>query len=129
MYIPSIYYVQTAHIHFQAVLSYAMIQTCIYMAYTFTVLYIHCNYMYIHVNTCTDYSYTFSSIPVTCQVTGICHFVHTGPMQGVLAAQESANLYILGTDNSIACSYCLSTILTFYRRPCPYGQLSKRACT
>ena len=50
MYIPCIYHVQTAHIHFQAVLSYAMIQTCIYMAYTFT----------------ADSSYTFLSIPVAC---------------------------------------------------------------
>ena len=78
---------------------------------------------------CIDSSYTFSSIPVACYVTGICHFVHIGPMQGVWAAQEPVNVYILGTYNSIACSYCLSTILTFYRWPCPYGQLSKTACT
>ena len=74
MYIPCIYHVQTAHIHFQAVLSYAMIQTCIYMAYTFTVYYIHCNDMYIHVYTSTDSSYTFSSCPVLCYDTGM--YIH-----------------------------------------------------
>ena len=94
-----IYHVQTAHIHFQAVLSYAMIQTCIYMAYTFTVLYIHCNNMYIHVYTlyrqliyifkhscrmlgdrnlpfCTYWAHTRC---LGCS--GVCQFVYTGHRQ------------------------------------------------
>ena len=99
MYVPCIYHVQTAHIHFQAVLSYAMIQTCIYMAYTFTVLYIHCNNMYIHVY--TMYRQLIYIFKHSCRMLGdrnlpfctywaharclgcpgVCQFVYTGHIQ------------------------------------------------
>ncbi len=111
-----IFHVQAVHIHFQAFLLHAMIQTCIYMAYTFTVLYIYCNSgsKYIHVYIMYIlFIYIFKhschmlgdrNLPIctywaqakSLGCSGVCQFVYTGHrQQSSLLIQCIYNYHIL----------------------------------